>query len=118
MNYIKIFRKFQHDPSVRYPYAAFFKEARPGCYYGCFTKNDGTGWIDRAQRDDWALFVKHCETQSKRYSEIPNWARQLLNIQRSKGNDTEKTVPIIVEKAVEELSIIAIRDCQEVRGSP
>ena len=66
MHYIEIFRKFQHDPSVRYPYAAFFKEARPGCYYGCFTKNDGTGWIDRARSDHWELFVKQCEMQSRR----------------------------------------------------
>ena len=117
MHYIEIFRKFQHDPSVRYPYAAFFKEARPGCYYGCFTKNDGTGWIDRAQADSWELFVKHCTNMSKRYSEVPNWARNLLNLEKTKGNNAGRTVPLIVEAAVEELSMTAIKDCQEVQGA-
>ena len=116
MHYIGIFRKFQDDPSVRYPYAAFFKESRPGCYYGCFTKNDGTGWIDRAQADSWELFVKHCENMSKRYSEVPNWARQLLNLETFKGTSPWRTIPVIVEAAVEELAMVSIKDLQEVRG--
>ena len=116
MAYVQIFRTFQDDPSVRYPYAAFFKESRPGCYYGCFTKNDGTGWIDRAQADSWELFVKHCENKSKHCSEVPNWARRLLNI-RCKGHEKEKTIPLMVEAAVEELALVAIKDFQEVRHS-
>ena len=117
MHYIEIFRKFQHDPSVRYPYAAFFKEARPGCYYGCFTKNDGTGWIDRAQADHWELFVKHCDAMSRKCSEIPNWARHMLNLEHFKGSSQGRTIPLIVEAAVEELTMVAIKDFQEVRGA-
>ena len=115
--YIQIFRTLQDDPSVRYPYAAFFKEPQPGCYYGCFTKNDGTGWIDRAQADHWELFVKHCDKMSRRYSEVPNWARQLLSLEKVKGKSPGRTIPLIVEAAVEELSMTAIKDCQEVQGA-
>ena len=113
--YIQIFRTLQDDPSVRYPYAAFFKEPQPGCYYGCFTKNDGTGWIDRARSDKWELFVKYCEAQSRRYCELPNWAKTLLNVGRFKGQGP--VIPHIVEAAVEELIMVAIKDFQEVRGA-
>ena len=54
---------------------------------------------------------------SKRYSEVPNWARNLLNLEKVKGKSHERTIPLIVEAAVEELALVAIKDFQEVRGA-
>ena len=55
---ISIWMKVKHiddflavrESGVRYPYSQFLKsQVRKGCYYGCFTKNDGTGWIQRCE---------------------------------------------------------------------
>ena len=43
------FIAIRDDPSIRFPYAEFFKQMRKGTYYGCFTKNDGTGWITKCE---------------------------------------------------------------------
>ena len=54
---------------------------------------------------------------SKRYAEVPNWARQLLSLEKVKGKSPGRTIPLIVEAAVEELALVAIKDFQEVRGA-
>ena len=34
----------------RYPYSVFLKgQNRKGCYYGCFTKKNGSGWIQKCE---------------------------------------------------------------------
>ena len=65
----------------------------------------------------WELYIKHCENMSKRYSEAPNWARTLLNLEKFKGNVPGRTIPLILEAAVEELAMVSIQDFQEVRGA-
>ena len=49
--------------------------------------------------------------------QVPNWARQLLSLEKLKGKSRGHTVPLIVEAAVEELALVAIKDFQEVRGA-
>ena len=47
--HIDDFIAIRDDPSIRFPYAEFFKKTRKGAYMGCFTKNDGTGWIKKCE---------------------------------------------------------------------
>ena len=47
--HIDDFIAIRDDPHTRYPYAKFFEKVRKGAYMGCFTKNDGTGWITKCE---------------------------------------------------------------------
>ena len=49
VKHIDDFIAIRDDPSIRFPYAEFFKKTRKGAYMGCFTKNDGTGWIQKCE---------------------------------------------------------------------
>ena len=47
--HIDDFIAIRDDPSIRFPYAEFFKKTRKRTYWGCFTKKDGTGWITKCE---------------------------------------------------------------------
>ena len=49
VKHIDDFIQIRDNPSIRYPYAEFFKCVRKGAYWGCFTKKNGTGWFQKCE---------------------------------------------------------------------
>lgn len=92
--------------------------ARSGAYQGCFSKSH---WGGQRKTQRWDLLMQHAPKIAKKHSEVPNYLRSILNIDKMKWNGgkfSEKeglhTVPPPLAAALESLIMDRLEVGEEI----
>eukprot|EP00438_Fugacium_kawagutii_P014416 Skav236071 [mRNA] locus=scaffold2211:153024:160283:+ [translate_table: standard] len=118
-NGIMEFEKICADPDIRFKEKHFLSTgARSGAYQGCFSKSH---WGGQRQKQRWDLLMQHAPKIAKTHSEVPNYLRGILNIDKMKWNGSKfsekeglHTVPPPLATALEHLVMDRLEIGEEI----
>ena len=113
------YEKIVQDPNIKHKEKFFLANSnRAGAYQGCFSS---THWGGRRVAHKWDLLIKHAPKIAKRYAEVPNNLREVLNIEKHKWtgskfkrDDGLHSVPEPLAAALEKLIMDRLSVGEEV----